>query len=238
MLINLHHESPALGLKTETHVILPNGPGPFPVVYYLHGLSDLPDIWLRQTAIERLACQRGLAVVLPSGYRTMYLDRDFPAAAGERHLLDTMTLVEGLLPCLDRSKRGIGGFSMGGLGSLKLALKHRGMFRCVTAHAGAFVFDARMCNAIPEVPLWFPDGAWPAQDDPQLLATKPGPLPAIHLDVGNNDFLLDANRIMHATLDRLAIAHTYEERSGYYHNWDFCADILPAALDRQRAALA
>jgi hypothetical protein len=44
--------SEALNKMTSAMVILPEGkPGPFPVFYLLHGLSDDHTVWTRRTSI-------------------------------------------------------------------------------------------------------------------------------------------------------------------------------------------
>ena len=52
----LRYFSPALQKQSAANVILPDpevGPGPYPVLYLLHGLSDDQTIWHRRTSIER-----------------------------------------------------------------------------------------------------------------------------------------------------------------------------------------
>ena len=45
-------------------------------------------------------------------------------------------------------------------------------------------------------------------------------LPALRMDCGVDDFLLDENRALHTHLDALGILHEYQEHPGA-HNWEY-----------------
>jgi S-formylglutathione hydrolase FrmB len=51
-------------------------------------------------------------------------------------------------------------------------------------------------------------------------AKAAGKLPAIRMDCGTVDFLLDQNRAFHRQLAELNIKHEYEEFPGA-HTWDY-----------------
>src|SRR4029079_9754697 len=68
-------------------------------------------------------------------------------------------------------------------------------------------------------------GEAPVGTDHDLLelakrAKARGPLPALRIDCGTEDELLEDNRQLHAKLDALRVPHEYEEFAGG-HNWDF-----------------
>ena len=46
------------------NVLLPEGEGPWPVLYLLHGLSDNHTVWCRRTSIERYVAELPLIVVM------------------------------------------------------------------------------------------------------------------------------------------------------------------------------
>ena len=85
-LLRCDYFSDVLGLSTSMTVILPQSaagqigmtgstaPGPTPVLYLLHGLSDDDTMWLRRTSIERYVAPLGLAVVMPQVHRSFYTD--------------------------------------------------------------------------------------------------------------------------------------------------------------------
>lgn len=70
------------------NVILPEGDGPFPVLYLLHGLSDDYTIWSRRTSIERYVAELPLVVVMPDGHRSFYCNDPRPGGcAYEDHVV-------------------------------------------------------------------------------------------------------------------------------------------------------
>jgi putative tributyrin esterase len=54
-------------------------------------------------------------------------------------------------------------------------------------------------------------------------------LPALHIDCGTEDGLLDRNRRFHAHLDTLGIPHQYEEFPDG-HSWDYWDRHVQKAL--------
>ena len=140
--IQLHLFSPSLGMQTEVAVIIPQKDTvgeigiagqakteQFKPLYLLHGLSDDHSIWLRRTSIERYATEYGICVVMPFGGRSFYTDQK----NGEKYY----TYISKELPARmseffnvspKREDRFIAGNSMGGYGSLKIALKNSDTF--------------------------------------------------------------------------------------------------------------
>ena len=60
------------------------------------------------------------------------------------------------------------------------------------------------------------------ENDPLALAAKlkPEERPALRIDCGVDDFLLESNREFHAYLNEIGYTHEYEEFSGA-HTWDY-----------------
>lgn len=233
-LIHLNHFSQALGKCAACFVVVPDGKGPFPVVYLLHGHSDDYTIWQRRTSIERYAARHGIMVVMPDGGRGWYSDALDGISRYESHILETVTIIENLLPArTDRAGRGIGGLSMGGYGSLKLALKHPRLFASVVSHSGAL-----------DMATWHRSGPrtghlqqifgkrLSADEDCFKLATKVRAArlrPRVRIDCGTDDFLIEHNRSMHRHLDRIGYAHEYEEFPGA-HTWEYWDQHIQSAL--------
>src|SRR5579859_5151833 len=112
--------SDALVKATSATVLLPEcrQPGPYPVLYLLHGLSDDNTAWQRKTSIERYVQDLPLIVVMPDGGRSFYTD----AVAGMAY---ETAIVRDLVGFIDRvfqtnptrEARCIAGLSMGGYGA-------------------------------------------------------------------------------------------------------------------------
>jgi S-formylglutathione hydrolase FrmB len=241
--IEMRHFSTALQRAIGLMLIVPEGEGPFPAVYQLHGLSDDHTIWHRRTAIERYAESHRLIVAMPDGGRSFYCNWPNGVERAEDHILETVALVDRTFRTIpERRARAIGGLSMGGYGALKLALKHPHLFCSVAAHSGALDLKAHMRT--PERPrdldTPYPHGL-PASDDcfalARRLARSRGLRPAIRIDCGVDDFLLDQNRRCHAHLDRLGIAHEYEEFPGG-HSWEYWDAHIDQALRFHLSAFA
>lgn len=134
--------SEVLELSTSLSMLLPEGPpispAGHPTLYLLHGLSDDDSMWLRQTAIERYAASRGLAVVMPQVHRSYYSDE----VHGGRYwtfLTEELPAIlsNGFRLTTDPAHRFVAGLSMGGYGAIKWALRHPGSFAAAASMSGA-----------------------------------------------------------------------------------------------------
>ncbi len=229
-LFHVHYWSPALQKQSGALIIVPDGEGPFRVVYQLHGLSDDYTIWPRRTSIERYAEKIGLMVVLLDGARSFYVDTHPAPGRYESHILESVRFVDRTFRTIPApAGRAIGGLSMGGYGAMKIGLKYPDLFGAVASHSGALDILARRDESLcPELAVIFPDGPRP-DEDPFALAARPGRKPALYFDCGVDDFLLEDNRRFHAHLTELGVAHTYKEFPGT-HCWEYWDTHLTAAL--------
>jgi S-formylglutathione hydrolase FrmB len=240
----LHFQSPARAKACSMTVLVPErtvGTPPFPVCYLLHGLSDDHTSWSRRTSIERHIADLPLLVVMPDGGRGFSCD----AAAGpayERHLLeDVFGFVDRTFQTIpERRGRVIGGLSMGGYGAVKLALKFPQLFCSAVSHSGTFDVQRRIER--PEVSAEMRRIFGPAPgggpDDPYALAATIDRqlLPALRIDCGLEDGLLEENRAFHRHLEQLGIPHEYEEFPGA-HTWDYWDCHVQEAIAFHRRAL-
>ena len=207
------------------HVILPEGEGPFGALYLLHGLSDDHTIWHRRTSIERYVAELPLIVVMPDGHRSFYCNDPRPGGcAYEDHIVaDVVGFVDRTFPTVaEPAARAIGGLSMGGYGSMMLALRHPEVFSVVGAHSSAFYFAHEPIperDAVNAFAAALPKGKYDCFALAEALKKSGGEL-AIRFDCGTDDFLLEANRGFHAHLDALGIDHEYAEYPGG-HTWDY-----------------
>ena len=241
-LVTLHWKSQVLGRQTTTQVLLPDvGEAPFPVYYLLHGRTDDHTIWLRRTRLEVYAAKLPLIIVMPDGQRGFYTDNaDGPAWA--KHIGEELpATIERFFPARrERAARAIGGLSMGGYGALRVGLAYAERFCSVNSHSGAlgrsyFGEGATLADAarhlkweaplLAEMQRIFGDGELRGgAHDPLVHARRAqadGRMPALLLDCGTEDFLLEANRDFARELAEAKVPHLYREFPGG-HDWDYC----------------
>ena len=113
-----------------------------------------------------------------------------------------------------------------GVISVKLALKYPDMFSAAVSHSGAVGFARRDFEADGDwgrewTPVFGPSPAG-GPDDPFALAETidRAHLPALRIDCGVDDFLIEENRAFDAHLTSLNIPHEYEEHPGG-HSWEY-----------------
>lgn len=236
----LHYFSSALQKQTACNIILPEVPGhegPFPVYYLLHGLSDDYTIWQRRTSIGRYVQMLPLIVVMPDGGRGFYTD------AHEGYKYET-AIVEDLVGFIDkmfhtrtdRKGRAIGGLSMGGYGAIKLALKYPELFGSANGHSGAYGFGhGQWRQDQPEFMRILGPNSDGGPNDVYALAEKFGPatnrakMPALRIDCGTSDFLIESNRDFHQHLQTLGVPHEYAEYPGA-HDWSYWDKHVQSAI--------
>jgi putative tributyrin esterase len=214
----------------------------YPTLYLLHGLSDDHTIWMRRTSIERYAAARNIAVVMPAVGRSFYQDM----ASGPRY----WTYLSEELPAImrryfplsaRREENFAAGLSMGGYGALRLGLALPDRFAAAASMSGALDLGGRLARAgrtdsrvspaewtgIFGQELRIGDG-----DLYELSAniTPNGSRPALWIDCGSEDELLDDSRHFHAHLEKLQWAHHYEESPGA-HEWAYWDRQIQRVLD-------
>jgi S-formylglutathione hydrolase FrmB len=225
--INYHSRS--LQKASSFNIVFPDNPElppPWSVFYLLHGLSDDHTIWERRTSIERYVAGLPLVVVMPDGGRGWYTNAVEGFAYEDDLLNDVIGLVERTFAVkAERSGRAIGGLSMGGYGAVKLGLKHPGIFASLSAHSGALGAQRHpmwLKELQPEFDRIFGKAPNGGPEDPFAIVEKfdHGPIPALLIDCGTEDRLLDQNRAFHHHLESLHIPHEYQEFPGD-HDWAY-----------------
>lgn len=243
----VHFRSTALTKGVAMNVIFPDRQdkkGPYPVFYLLHGLSDDHTGWLRRTSIERYAESLPLIIVMPDGGRSFYCDALEGPAYESCMIQDVIGFVDTFFNTIPtREGRVIGGLSMGGYGALKLALKYPNLFCSAVSHSGALgITKVKPENVREDMRVEFPHifGQTPfgGKDCLYNLAEHIDRdlLPALRIDCGTEDGLIDSNRDFHNHLNAHNIPHEYEEFPGV-HDWAYWDIHVQEALAFHRKHL-
>jgi enterochelin esterase-like enzyme len=185
----------------------------FQVVYYLHGATgtESSDAGLARNVDAAISSGRIAPViyVFPNGGAGSYY-RD----SSENYVRAETMLIRELLPFVDQhfrtidrsSARGICGFSMGGSGAIRLALKYPGLF-CTAATLAA---------AIDKTPEDF--GGDNCYRQASALTQKQRDSLYLLMVIGGDDFLLPRQEPFLRHLKELGIRYTYVVHSNVGHN--------------------
>jgi len=231
-------KSAALGQRADITLFVPaqaaaSGAAELPIVTLLHGVYGSHWAWAFKGAAHRTAARLieagdipPMVLAMPSdglwGDGSGYLAHNDGAVQQdfEGWIVDEVpAAVRCAVPaCGAASPQCIAGLSMGGFGALRIAGKHPRQYRAAAAHSAMTEvgqFDALVAERRTAWSRATADqGVWEA------LRDAAAPLPALRLDCGLQDFLLDANRRLHQRLQQAGIAHVYEEFPGG-HDWPY-----------------
>jgi S-formylglutathione hydrolase FrmB len=238
----IDYHSRSLQKASSVSVVFPDNPAtprPWSAFYLLHGLSDDDTIWMRRTSIERYVEGLPLVVVMPDGGRGWYTNAQIGYAYEDDLIRDVVGLIDRTFPVrAERAGRAIGGLSMGGYGAVKLGLKHHELFVSVNSHSGALGIlqvDWRKSDRIKDIAVEleriFGTAGKGGPEDPFGIVEKldHGRIPALRIDCGRDDFLIDQNRSFHRHLESMHIPHEYAEFSGE-HNWPYWDQHVQEAI--------
>lgn len=159
-------ESAALKGRGEYSIFLPpsyqKGGGPYPVVYFLHGLFNDHTSWTVDrhgnlpAKVEELMVAKKIPemiLVHPNGGRSFYTNyRDGSMNVEDFVVKDLVGHVESAYRVTkSRAGRAIAGTSMGGYGALKIAFKHPDLYAAVAAHSPIVLLGKNPLDVPPEM---------------------------------------------------------------------------------------
>ena len=195
-----------LGRSMTVNVYLPPGfkrGQELPVLWLLHGSGMDADQWFRTGHVERYmdhllatGAIHPFVIVMPSGTRG---EQSYDGAS-ERFIATELPLwlasTYGLHP--NRARSALAGMSLGGYGTLALAVRHPQQYGFGAALAGSY--PRELLREVDKAPL---------------LPTR------LFLRCGAQDHLLPTNRDLVATLKRRGAAFDYAEEPGghTFHFW-------------------
>lgn len=258
---SLSMKSALLNTEVKYSIYLPDGyeysERNYPVVYLLNGYKGDETSWIEAGGMQRIVdheIEKGniqkMLIVMPDGDDRLYMNR-----TDGTYPFEDMFMKE-LLPYIESQYRvrkgkrytGISGLSMGGAGSLKLALKYDKHFGACAAYSSAIFTEESVTTSEQDAMNGYVSKAMPDMvnakgknrlnksyeeynvlqlvktKDPQLLKTV-----KIYFDCGDDDFLTLGNAQLHKELIVKQIPHEYRVRDGE-HTWPFWRESLPLGL--------
>ena len=238
--LEFRYFSESIQKHTAANILLPNPKfkPPYAVMFLLHGLSDDHTAWCRQTSIERYVSDLPLIVVMPDTGRGFYCDSVVNEVEKYNQAIGTelVSLVQQYFPtgptwCT-------AGLSMGGYGAFRLALDNPTLFASATSLSGAVAFGNYETVDNAEFKLILGESPKGGVNDllAKVEALPKSQVPALRIDCGTEDFLIESNRYYHQHLNSLGIQHEYIERPGD-HNWEYWDEHIQSALEFHRKVL-
>jgi len=246
-LFDLEITTPSVPSPARYSVLLPpdyaGSQAAFPLLLWLHGGGGDNGFLASQVPLFESVWAAGAApqmvVVTPDADRSFYLDYRDGSAHWERFILDELLPRVEADYRVDASRRFIGGVSMGGMGSLRMAFKRPTLFRAVIAFEPGIEPALAWQDVRPEDKFWRDeslmvarygtaqgdvDADYWADNNPATIADRdPARLEssglAIYIEVGTEDvFGLDRGTdFLHQVLYRHGIRHEYRYVLGADH---------------------
>lgn len=217
----------------------------FKTLYLLNGFFGNHMDWMISTKIEAYANTYNVAVIMPAGENSFYMDdvekgELFSEFIGK----ELPEYTRKLLP-LSRKREDtwIGGLSMGGFGAIMNGLKYHATFGKVIALSSALLireivekgkvengitderFIRRVIGSQEELSCSDKNPEYQAK---QMKKAKIE-FPELYLACGTEDFLLEKNREFVEFLRDEKIEHTYMEGPGV-HDWIFWDDYIARGI--------
>ncbi|REA58908.1 esterase family protein [Dyadobacter luteus] len=251
-------KSKAMGKDIKYSIYLPSDYDKtnrnYPVLYLLHGYTDDETGWTQFGEAGRIADETikssaapAMIIVMPDAGVTFYINN----ADGKQKYEDFF--INELIPHVEatyrarpkKEFRAVAGLSMGGYGTMIMALKHTELFAAAAPLSGAFWTDDDI-TAMP-AERWeglfaglFGKGAgkerlsenWYRNSIFRIIETTPlEKLKSVkyYIDCGDDDFLIKGNMALHSALIDKTVPHEFRVRDGG-HTWTYWRTALPEVM--------
>jgi len=254
MILRGNFNSEVLHMSTNVQVMLPDtAAGPYRIVYLLHGMHGDQATWLDYTPLPYYAKKYNAIFVMPEVGRSFYTDLKY----GRKYY----TYVSDELPRVckkffnfshRREDTAVMGCSMGGFGSLLLALSRPDQFGfCGPIAPACLSIKSILENLRADPEPWVQTGEEAREifvdikslygdelqyqekyDILELIKKFPAntPKPTIFATCGTEDEYHNESMLLKDTIQGCGFNFTYEEWTGG-HEWDFFNDALKKILE-------
>jgi S-formylglutathione hydrolase FrmB len=224
----------------------PKGLKPLKTLYLLHGIMGNHTDWVTCSRIGQLAAQYNVAVIMPSGDNSFYVDQEascnyYGEYIGRELVEETRKLFH-----LSHKKEDtfIAGLSMGGYGAIRNGLKYHDTFGALAGMSSAIIIEQALTST-EDAPWHFARRSYyeavfgdlsklkGSDKDLEALVRKikeeKASMPKIYISCGTEDFLIENNRKYRNFLVSENVEHTYVESTGI-HDWKFWDEYIEKVL--------
>lgn len=257
-LFNIQFYSTSLARSTQMLLLLPNDVAPdgqvnnenyqrkMKTLVLLHGYSGSFYDWLTGSRVQELSARYNLAVVMPNGENSFYLDQKgtghaYGTFVGEE-LITYLQKTFHIAMCKEDTY--IGGLSMGGFGALHTGLLYPEHYSKIFALSSALIMHEVMAmkegegNEVADYDYYRtvfgePGKLENSENNPEYLVKrrkKEGEqIQPVFMACGTEDFLLENNRKFRDFLVAEGVDLTYQESAGI-HDWEFWCRYLEPSI--------
>jgi S-formylglutathione hydrolase len=259
----VRHASEATHTDMAFSIFVPAGDVPFPVLYWLSGLTCTANNFTEKAGAYCMAAEFGLVIVAPDTSPRgpeVANDEAYDLGQGAGFYInatqspwkphfqmetyvtrDLIAAVEGSFP-IDPARRGISGHSMGGHGALTLAMKYPLLFKSVSAFAP--IVSPTRCpwgHKAFTAYLGPKHEDWEAHDACLLMARGLAkPFDDILIDQGLADSFLETElkpELLEAAASLAGQKITLRRHAGYDHSYYFMQSFIDDHLRFHAARL-
>ena len=218
-------------------------PQPYRTLYLLHGLYGSDDIFLANTSIQKFAEDHGIAIVIPCGENSFYVDNPKAHAYyGEYVGQELLDITRNIFPLSDkREDTFIAGFSMGGYGAIRNGLKYSQNFSKIGMISSALITDdivnytsddnVLRAHDFYESVFGDLDKIKNSDKNPKYLVENTDDMPDIFMACGDDDFLVDKNVDFYEFLKSKHVDVEFIKAPGE-HTWEFCDKYIKEFIKR------
>jgi S-formylglutathione hydrolase FrmB len=269
MLVKFNYLSQALMMQTNVTMILPSWtafdeakgkaesylPGTkFQTLYLLHGGTGDDSDYVNFSNIVRYADDNKIAVVMPAGYNSGYVDDPEDVLPWPRRYWtfvfeELPHVCEAMFPISTRREDTfVAGLSMGAIGATRWAIYGADRVNAALLMSGGGMDPASIMSAVDhdnngatdftiDLDNLASQGIKLVDEESDLFKTAKKnvedgkPLPKIFMTCGGDDFIRPFVYATRDVLTKYGYDVTYEEVPGYHHEWDFWDLSLRKALN-------
>lgn len=228
----------------------------YPVVYLLNGFTGNESDWIQFGDMQKIA-DEGIAagkyppmvIIMPDGDDRLYMNNhDNSYRYGDMFIEELMPHVEGKYRIrAEKEFRGISGLSMGGGGTLRLAMLNPELFSAAAAYSSSVRTDEEILardqagfdgysgrvlgtglKGSDRLSEYYRNN-YSILDIAKTADVNKLNSIRIYFDCGDDDFLAVGNARLHIEMKKRGIRHEYRVRNGA-HTWDFWRTSLPVGL--------